>query len=42
LGFSGHPGKVEAIKVSATDSDLFDLIFDAVRPDVGGVTATPA
>lgn len=36
LGFSGHPGNVEKIKVSASDSELFDTIFDPLRPDTGG------
>lgn len=42
LGFSAHPGRVEKIKVPAADSDLFDRVFDPMRPDEGGARATPA
>lgn len=41
MGFSGHPGRVEKIKIPTQDADLFDTIFDPVRPDQGGVPADP-
>lgn len=40
LGFSAHPGTVAQIKTAAQDSELFDAIFDPLRPDVGGQQAT--
>lgn len=40
LGFSSHPGSVAAIKSGPGESDLFDRIFDPLRPDSGGNPAT--
>lgn len=40
LGFSEHPGRVEKIKVPAQDAELFDAIFDPLRPDQGGDVAS--
>lgn len=42
LGFSAHPGHVEKIKAPPMDSELFDQIFDPVRPDTGGTPASAA
>lgn len=39
LGFSAHPGRVEKIKIPAQDAELFDSIFDPLRPDQGGDVA---
>lgn len=39
LGFSQHPGRVEKIKIPAGDAELFDAIFDPLRPDQGGQAA---
>jgi len=39
LGFSAHPGRVEKIKIPAQDAELFDSIFDPLRPDQGGEVA---
>lgn len=40
LGFSSHPGPVAAIKSAPGEAELFDRIFDPLRPDVGGNPAT--
>ncbi len=40
LGFSSHPGSVAAIKSGPGEADLFDRIFDPLRPDSGGAPAT--
>ncbi|HMU37554.1 MAG TPA: hypothetical protein PKE31_00945 [Pseudomonadota bacterium] len=40
LGFSAHPGSVESIQAAPADSEVFDLIFDPLRPDQGGSPAT--
>lgn len=42
LGFSEHPGRVEKIKIPAQDAELFDDIFDPLRPDQGGEVAALA
>ncbi|MBL9006960.1 MAG: hypothetical protein JNJ46_22075 [Myxococcales bacterium] len=42
LGFSAHPGRVEKIKIPAQDAELFDSIFDPLRPDQGGEVAALA
>ncbi len=39
LGFSAHPGRVEKIKIPAQDAELFDAIFDPLRPDQRGQAA---
>ena len=40
LGFSSHPGTVTAIKSAPGEAELFDQVFDPLRPDVGGTPAT--
>lgn len=40
LGFSSHPGTVTAIKSAPGEAELFDRVFDPLRPDVGGTPAT--
>ena len=40
LGFSNHPGNVTAIKSAPGEAELFDLIFDPLRPDTKGTPAT--
>ncbi len=40
LGFSSHPGTVTSIKSAPGEAELFDRIFDPLRPDVGGTPAT--
>ncbi|MFO0654042.1 MAG: hypothetical protein U0787_03080 [Polyangia bacterium] len=40
LGFSNHPGSVAAIKSGPQEADLFDQVFDPLRPDTGGNPAT--
>lgn len=40
LGFSSHPGSVSPIKSAPGEAELFDQIFDPLRPDTGGTPAT--